>query len=376
MFNGTKGSFAPKLVGAEQRRTRVGRNYNSYHDSILTAKRCAKIENSPLMTRRKLLRSCAILATPAAPAQRQPVLLDQDGGLPDDYLATALLLTMDTVETLGVVVTPGDCYIKPAVSATRKILDLMARSTIPVAAGDSQGTHPFPAEWRNGANTMDRLPMLNGNGPLRTRLAPESGAQFLVRRLKAAARPVTLLAIGPLSTIAQAVGSAPEIEAKIRHIVWMGGALNVPGNVDPKMEPRHDGSAEWNVYCDPPAAAKVWGTGIPIVLCPLDITHQVPVTKQFVDRLRAQSRFPLSRLASEAYGKVLGDSQMYFWDILTTAYIGRPEIFQLRNWETVIVTGGPSAGRTKVQPGGRKIRALDRVDLGQFYAYVLKQWTR
>jgi purine nucleosidase len=67
---------------------------------------------------------------------------------------------------------------------------------------------------------------------------------------------------------------------------------------------------------------------------------------------------------------------MFFWDILTTAYIGRPAIFKLRDWETVIVTEGPSAGRTKVQLGGRKIRAMDSVDLDQFYTYLLKQWAR
>ena len=54
----------------------------------------------------------------AAPP-RQLVLLDHDGGFPDDYLATALLLTMDSVKTLGVVVTPADSYLEPAVSATR-----------------------------------------------------------------------------------------------------------------------------------------------------------------------------------------------------------------------------------------------------------------
>jgi purine nucleosidase len=61
---------------------------------------------------------------------KQLVLMDHDGGV-DDYLATMLLLTMDHIELLGVVVTPADCYIQPAVSATRKIIDLMGFSHIP-----------------------------------------------------------------------------------------------------------------------------------------------------------------------------------------------------------------------------------------------------
>ena len=52
------------------------------------------------------------------------VLMDRDGGV-DDYLSVVLLMTMEEVETMGVIVTPAECYIQPAVSATRKILDLM-----------------------------------------------------------------------------------------------------------------------------------------------------------------------------------------------------------------------------------------------------------
>ena len=62
--------------------------------------------------------------------------------------------------------------------------------------------------------------------------------------------------------------------------------------------------------------------------------------------------------------------------MLTTAYLGLPEIFSLRTWETEIVTEGPSQGRTRVVPGGREVRALDRVDLETFYAYLLQQWSR
>src|SRR6185295_1178457 len=84
------------------------------------------------MTRRGVMRLAAAWAARiavATPAQRQLVLMDQDGGMPDDYLSVALLLTMETVEALAVVVTPADCYLEPAVSATRKILALMGLSS-------------------------------------------------------------------------------------------------------------------------------------------------------------------------------------------------------------------------------------------------------
>jgi purine nucleosidase len=155
----------------------------------------------------------------------------------------------------------------------------------------------------------------------------------------------------------------------------MGGALNVPGNIDKIIEGGQDGSAEWNVYWDPIAADRIWRTSIPIILCPLDITNHVPITSEFVMRLARQRRYPISDLAGLCYALVT--HQDYFaWDVLTTSYVGQPDMFQLREWETIVITEGPSQGRTKVQPGGRNIRALDEVDLDRFYAYIFKQWSR
>jgi purine nucleosidase len=155
----------------------------------------------------------------------------------------------------------------------------------------------------------------------------------------------------------------------------MGGALNVPGNIDKIIEGGQDGSAEWNVYWDPFAADRVWKTTIPITICPLDITNHVPITSEFVLRLSRQRRYPVSDLAGLCYALVT--HQDYFaWDVLTTSYLGQPEMFTLKEWETVVVTDGPSQGRTQVRPGGRKIKALDTVDLDRFYAYIFKQWSR
>ncbi len=162
---------------------------------------------------------------------KQLVLMDHDGGV-DDYLATMLLMTMDNVQPLGIVVTPADCYIKPAVSATRKILDLMGCSSIPVAKSTVRGINPFPRLYRRDSLIVDCLPILNQSETINTPLLAETGQDFIVRVLRAATEPVTLMVTGPLTTVAVALDAAPEIEAKIKQIVWMGGALNVLGNVD------------------------------------------------------------------------------------------------------------------------------------------------
>ncbi|OYE05079.1 nucleoside hydrolase [Nostoc sp. 'Peltigera membranacea cyanobiont' 232] len=305
---------------------------------------------------------------------KQLVLMDHDGGV-DDYLATMLLLTMDRIELLGVVVTPADCYVKPAVSATRKIIDLMGFSHIPVAESTVRGINPFPTLYRRDSFIVDHLPILNQSETITTPLVEETGQDFTIEVLREASDPVTLMVTGPLTTVAAALDKAPDIEAKIHKIIWMGGALNVPGNVEKSLEPGQDGSAEWNVYWDAVSAARVWKTQIEIIMCPLDLTNNVPVTSELVQKMGRQRHYPISDLAGQCYALVI-PQDYYFWDVLATAYLGHPEFYQLREWETEIVTTGVSQGRTKVVTGGRKVYAMDRVDKDAFYGYILQQWAR
>ncbi len=305
---------------------------------------------------------------------KEPVIMIHDGGV-DDFLSVMLLMAMEHVQVLGIIITPADTYIKPAVSATRKILDLMGRTDVPVAESTVRGVNPFPRAFRRDAFSVDNFPILNERDEIQTPRVAETGQAWLARLLREAPAPVTLLETGPLTTIAAALALDPALEAKIKRIIWMGGALNVPGNIDKIIEGGQDGSAEWNVYWDPEGAAQVWQTAIPLIICPLDITNHVPITPEFVKKLSRQRRFPVSDLAGLCYALVT--HQDYFaWDVLTTAYLGQPEMFTLREWETVIVTDGPSQGRTQIQPGGRKIQALDTVDLDRFYAYIFQQWSR
>jgi len=305
---------------------------------------------------------------------KQLVLLDHDGGV-DDYLATMLLMTMDHIECLGIIVTPADCYVQPAVSATRKILDLIGCFDVPIAESTVRGINPFPRLYRRDSFIVDHLPILNESETIRTTLLAETGQEFMVRLLRQASEPVTLMVTGPLTTVAAALDTAPEIEAKIKQIVWMGGALNVSGNVEKSLEAGQDGSAEWNAYWDPLAAERVWQTQIEIVMCPLDLTNNVPVTSDLVQQLSKQRRYPLSDLAGQCYALVI-PQDYYFWDVLATAYLAHPEFYQLREWETAIVTTGSSQGRTKIVSGGRKIQAMDKVDTSSFYTYILQQWAR
>jgi purine nucleosidase len=101
----------------------------------------------------------------------------------------------------------------------------------------------------------------------------------------------------------------------------------------------------------------------------------VPITSQFVLRLCRQRRHPLSELAAMCYALVL--HQDYFaWDVLTCAYLGRPELFSLRSARASVITEGVSQGRTVEHPQGRPISILQEVDLEGFYSYLFAQLSR
>jgi purine nucleosidase len=67
------------------------------------------------------------------------------------------------------------------------------------------------------------------------------------------------------------------------------------------------------------------------------------VTPDFIRQLSSRRRYPLYDFAGQCYALVT-HQDYFFWDVLTTAYLGRPEIFELRDWETRVITEGPSQG--------------------------------
>lgn len=302
------------------------------------------------------------------------VLMIHDGGL-DDYLSVMLLLTMDHVDVLGIAVTPADCYIEPAVSATRKLLSLMGRADVTVGQSTVRGLNPFPRALRRTSFQVDNLPILNAQSADDTPLARESGQAMVARILAGSESPIVVLETGPLTTLAEAIKLDTSAARKIAKVVWMGGALHVPGNVGPHLDANIDGTAEFNAYWDPIAAHEVWATDIPLTICPLDITNTVPLTQEFMDRLAENRSYELSDLAGQLYALVR-HQPYYFWDVLTTSFLAQPDLFQTTEERVSLVAEGPSQGRTMPDPNGRTVTVLQKVEVAGFYDYILGRWAR
>ncbi|MBD2704475.1 nucleoside hydrolase [Spirosoma sp. BT702] len=305
------------------------------------------------------------------------VLMDHDGAI-DDLLSQLLVLTMPDTELIGVTVTPADCYIEPALESAYKLLQLMGREDIPLGRGDYYGINAFPNEWRARPEIINALPMLinlpKSPDPYTYLSAPE----LIIERLSAATDNVTILMTGPCSNLVLALEQAPELTSKIAEVVWMAGAFRTSGNVQMFQ---HDGSAEWNVFWDPVSSQKLLTLGLPLTLIPLDVTNNVPVTKQFLSTLATQIDYPLSNLTGQFWALTLDTIPSYhytyfMWDILATSYLAIPEQFKTERIKASISTRPPNAGQTYLDDNGYELTIATDANTSFFYDYLLEQFKR
>jgi purine nucleosidase len=283
------------------------------------------------------------------------VLFDHDGGV-DDAVALAVLAASTEVELLGVCVTPGDGAVAAGVAVSRALLSMAGRDGVPVAGGVLAPGHPFPEALRVDGERLADRPVLAGRVPGGAGPSgdgDEPAHIMAARLLRSAGEPTVVVATGPLSTLAAALDEHPDVEDRIERLYWMGGAIDVPGNV---QEDGHDGSAEWNAYCDPPAVARVWDSNLDIHLCPLDATNAVPLTAELVERLSACEGSDLARFAAEAYGGVEA-SAYHCWDVLTALWPLRPDLLFPEVVPCEVVTDPPADGQIRRAMAGRAVTA-------------------
>lgn len=300
------------------------------------------------------------------------VYLNHDGGV-DDLTSLFLLLQMEDVDLLGVGVIPADCYLEPAVYASRKIIDRFGRKGIEVSESNSRGKHPFPKDWRMHAFLIDALPILNESGKIETKVADLPAHEHLIETVKQSDEPVTLLFIGPLTDLARALDQAPEIEKNIEKLVWMGGTFLEKGNVE---EPEHDGTAEWNAFWDPDAVKTVWDSNIEIDLIALESTNKVPLTLDIRDMWASQRQDLGVDFLGQCYAMVpplvhfQTNSTYFLWDVLTTITIGRQDLVKQKLVKSIVHTTGASQGKTEVSEDGRPVNLVYDVDRDAFFDYI------
>ncbi|MGQ4605641.1 pyrimidine-specific ribonucleoside hydrolase RihA [Aeromonas veronii] len=205
----------------------------------------------------------------------QPVILDCDPGH-DDAIALILALASPELKVLAVTTSAGNQTPDKTLNNALRILTLLGRDDIPVAAGAPK---PLARELIIADNVHGESG-LDGPKLPDPAFAPQAmtGIELMARCLRESPEPVTLVPTGPLTNIALLLAAHPELKPRIARIVLMGGAAGA-GNWTP--------AAEFNIYVDPEAADMVFKSGIPITMCGLDVTHEAQVMDEDIERVRA-----------------------------------------------------------------------------------------
>lgn len=262
------------------------------------------------------------------------IIIDTDPGQ-DDAVAILLALASPEISLLGLTCVAGNVPLDLTARNARMVCELAGRTEIPVFAGcDRPLKHDLvTAEHIHGETGLEGPDLPEPRMPL----ASTHAVDFLIDTLRhEPPGHVTLVAIGPLTNIATAFETAPDIMSRAAEIVVMGGAYFKVGNVTP--------SAEFNIHVDPVAAAIVFSAGVPVTVMPLDATYKALVTRARNASFRAIGNRVGHAVADMTDFSERFDHERYgaegapLHDPCTIAYLLRPGLFSGRHVNVEIET--------------------------------------
>jgi inosine-uridine nucleoside N-ribohydrolase len=252
------------------------------------------------------------------------ILLDCDPGH-DDAIALLLALASPEVELAGVTTVAGNQTLDKTTANALRVLELVGVE-IPVAAGADR---PLVRELRVAANVHGETG-LDGPDlpPAKGKPVEQHAVDFLAERVEGR----TLVATGPLTNVALLLARHPE--ARPDRLVLMGGAI-AEGNVTP--------AAEFNIWADPEAAARVFESGLDVTMVGLDVTHKALMTRAHAEELRRTGR--TGRTVAELFDffsvfhrEVYGLDGAPIHDAVAVAQVIRPELLELQRLHVAVDT--------------------------------------
>jgi purine nucleosidase len=303
----------------------------------------------------------------------EPVILDCDPGFDDAVAILLALACPEAIDLVAITTVCGNVGVEQTARNARAVVALAGAAT-PVYAGCPRPlvAAPRDAAHIHGEDGIAGVVLAPPRAPAET----EHAVDLIRRRLRAAAPgSVTVCAVAPLTNLAAAVVQEPAIVGAVRRLVVMGGAIGL-GNATP--------AAEFNLFADPHAAKVVFGAGWPIVMVPLELTHQAVTTPARLAALEAIGTAPARAVAAmirgypEAVRARRGGVPLH--DACAIAYLVWPELMRGRHVRVDIETEGACAGRSLVDwwhPGDTSLPlVLDRIDAAGFFERVTARLAR
>lgn len=278
-----------------------------------------------------------------APSGSSPfrVIIDTDPGV-DDALALLLALRSPELKIEAITAVAGNVPLELTLPNALRMVEVAKRSDIPVAAGARTPLvrRLVTAAYAHGENGLGGAVFPEP----KTRPVAESAAEIIRRVVRSYPGEVTLVTVGPLTNVATALDSDPELAGMVRSLVMMGGSLS-GGNITP--------AAEFNIYVDPEAARIVFQSGIPLSMVGLDVTRKTSLTEEHVRELES-GRNPVSQAAAKIARNALEHNRREGFmvgpnmhDSLAVAGFLDPSLLKLEDYYVDVETSGElTAGET------------------------------
>lgn len=304
------------------------------------------------------------------------IILDVDTGI-DDSLAIAYAASSSELELVGITTTYGNISQEEATRNSLILLELLHHDA-PVYPG---AVKPYARElfkpYARHIHGQDGIGNQLAGEPIR-KAEEKHAADFIIEQAKLHPQQLTVIAVGPLTNLALALDRCPELPQLLGHLIIMGGAVTVPGNVTP--------TAEANIYSDPEGATRVIEAGFHMTMVGLDVTMQTLLPQRLVDKWRAQGTTLSGFLTGmtdfyiDAYQKFKpGIAGCALHDPLAVGVAIDPSFVRTRSMHIQVETGASVAvGRTSEIEGptgttSQQIEVAIEVDADRFLEHFLQR---
>lgn len=300
---------------------------------------------------------CLALTSANAFAQngKLKIILDTDiGDDIDDAWALAFVISYENFAPLGVTIAHGNTPQRAKIAC--KMLHVAKRDDIPVFVGRKTNDKVFQQYcWAEDFTA--------------SKPAKKAAADFIVETVKRYPGEVTLLAIGPLQNIADAIRKEPNLGKYVKRVVLMSGCV-YGASFSPGKPVR-----EWNVYQSTADAQLVYSAGLPLTIVPLDATTFVQLSDQERKQV-ADHDSPLTYSLEILYRLWLSSptQRMTLHDQLAVAEAASPGAFFAKQ-ETLLLRVDDE-GNTRIDPErGKAVRVCLEPKRDEFMRYYLGQLT-
>ncbi len=287
---------------------------------------------------------------------RRNVILDVDTS-GDDLMAILYLLAQPEVDIKAITIVHGVSDVEKGTEIVLRLLALTGRTDIPVVKGADvpmEGNNAFPAKWQPSVDRPFGLEL----PPHTLKPSAQKVDEVISNLLKKYKGDISILALGPLTNIAEAFVKEPALAGYVNGIYVSDGAVYVKGAINLEYPAIKNTVAGWNLWVDAKAASVVFGSAAQITLVPLDLTalhgpHPVllksGVVKQYNSRVAGTVGKSLSSLFNNWITYYHADTkisdtedQAPVWDLVAAEIYCNNEVcteWQQQNIE--IKTGDP-----------------------------------